>query len=404
MRTVLLFLSVFIFGILWSQTETPVPKEEKNYLNNELEPATNSVQEEIEVLDEKQKNAEGKKQDLYLKGTLNKRGKSKAPAPVSNQQKIKISQQLFEQYENARENSNSPKSRSIADEDQQKLNNLVSKMESTNALSFEYNLAKYVNGNHDVANFSYLNKAYELNKNSQEAVQLMLAYYEITSDKNKRKEFSQQLKALNVFSKETYAYLKNVLNSVPVNGILITHGSLDTYPIFVLMDTESFRTDVRVVSLDFLQSEAYRSKIKNQGVSLPESTVINTAYFKNLCDLNKVKQLYLSFTIPKNYFQEIQSNLYVSGLSFQYSPVKKNNMEILIINWNKFDKSIFEFESAPNNESKQLISNYLVPLVLLKKHYQKENKFGKAEEMGAYISKVAEWKSKEKTVEKILSN
>lgn len=404
MRTVLLFLSVFIFGILWSQTETPVPKEEKNYLNNELEPATNSVQEEIEVLDEKQKNAEGKKQDLYLKGTLNKRAKSKAPAPVSNQQKIKISQQLFEQYENARENSNSPKSRSIADEDQQKLNNLVSKMESTNALSFEYNLAKYVNGNHDVANFSYLNKAYELNKNSQEAVQLMLAYYEITSDKNKRKEFSQQLKALNVFSKETYAYLKNVLNSVPVNGILITHGSLDTYPIFVLMDTESFRTDVRVVSLDFLQSEAYRSKIKNQGVSLPESTVINTAYFKNLCDLNKVKQLYLSFTIPKNYFQEIQSNLYVSGLSFQYSPVKKNNMEILIINWNKFDKSIFEFESAPNNESKQLISNYLVPLVLLKKHYQKENEFGKAEEMGAYISKVAEWKSKEKTVEKILSN
>lgn len=403
MRTVLLFGSLLFTLVLWAQTETPNPKEEKsNFIYNNAEPELKEVEKE-----KSSKDIEGKKDEIKGRNAVLKKSKSKsvAPAPVSNQQKIKISQQLYQEYDDVREQSQSPRSRTISLENQKNLNKIVDKMESNNSMSFEFNLAKYVNGNHDLANFQYLEKAYKQQSSNQEVVQLMIAYYEISSNKSKRKEFSKKLKDLNVFSKETYAYVKNVLNSVPVNGILVTHGSLDTYPLYVLMDVEGVRTDVRVVSLDFLQSETYRNKITNAGVLLPSNhSAINTNYLREFCDLNKFKALYLSFTIPKNYFEGIKSNLYASGLVFQYSVKKLNNMEAVIISWNKFDKGIFEKQTQPNNESKELISNYLVPLILLKKYYQKENNFGKAEEMGAYISKLAEWKSKEKTVEKILSN
>jgi hypothetical protein len=252
--------------------------------------------------------------------------------------------------------------------------------------SFEFHYFKYVAGNYNVNLISHLKEAENLKPKNVD-VQVQLAAYHFI--KNEDKKLIQNLEFLlksKRIEAELLIYADDLIESVSPNGTLITHGFDDTYSALYQQKVLKKRQDVKIISLDFMQSEYYRNSLQSENYKIPKNAIIDVLFLENFCVENEAKNLQLSMTFPKPYLKQISPQLKVLGLTFLYgnSPEKlmEKNEEI----YEKINPS--KINAFTSEKVKSLSSNYLPLLLSLKSQYENESKPEKVKEINTLIEKI----------------
>ncbi len=283
---------------------------------------------------------------------------------------------------------------------QQAMDDAVSSLEKTAPNSFEYHYYKYVAGNYDVSLIGHLDKAESIRPNNTDVQVQKTAYYHITKNDSKTKEYLSKLVSSKRLDDDLKYYAEDLLLSVPKNGTLLTHGFDDTYSVLYTQLKFNVRRDVRVISLDMLQSEEYRSNLKKEGFNLPQRTTVDISFFKEFVSQNEGKSIAISLTTPKEYFKPIQGNLYLTGLVFEYHSGDYDNVHRNESLWDKKLKK-YPVDNAVNDKMKNLSSNYLPMLLVLYKHYKESGIQDKLEGVENAMTKVSVQCGKYETVKRL---
>lgn len=304
-------------------------------------------------------------------------------------------------YESTRYSFYSTTSKELTTKEETELDGIVGDMEDNVPQSFEYHYVKYLHGNHDVSQFSHLQKAYELKPDYSAMYDEMVAYYEITGNTQKKKEFCKKMEANNQWPAHAKNFAQNLLRSVPQNGILITHGELDTYPLFVVQDIVGERKDVKVISWELLHSEAYRKKIEKQyNIKIGWKENAKAEVMSKLTsDLAAAKNsVYIASTFSPELLGKIKDKLYITGTALRYSDAEFDNRTELKVNWEKNLRCEYLKKAINDNYTRRINTNYLPCLILLQQIYTDDGDKEKADAVKSLALKLARDAGKEDQV------
>ncbi len=270
----------------------------------------------------------------------------------------------------------------------QKLNFELIKIKNINQNAFEYYLYNYKIGNYDFERIEDLKMAAKLQPNHPEVIKSLSAFHYIQGDKELLKEQLSKMHSAKHFSSELTGFAEDVLNSMPDNAILLTHGEDDTYPLLIEQYINNTRQDVKVISLDHLQSEVYRNRLKNDGVRIPTGNKINTEYFKDFVSQNS-ENLVVATSLPQSYLKTVSNSISVEGLGFKVSSNQNSNAQqrkIVTIYNQHIDKSLNQKISSGGYN--KVLSNYLPFLFEIRNYWIDKGNQKKINEVESQIIRI----------------
>ncbi|ASS49036.1 MAG: hypothetical protein A3D31_05105 [Candidatus Fluviicola riflensis] len=322
-------------------------------------------------------------EDLNLEMDLKE--EEKADSPVIQQQV-----QMQERFEDNQYRSNSQYSRrSASPEEQWNMDASVGYYNAVLPNTFESHFYTYLAGHYNTDLYPELQAAAALQPENTEVKKQQAAYHIITNESDLALPVIKELIDAKVVSQGQLTYANDLLLSGEEATILIMHGFEDMFAVYYMQQNNAVREDVQLLSLDFMQSETYRAGWAAKNLVLPASTVIDTAYLAELCQLNSDKSLQLSMTIPKDYFVPMKNNLYPIGLTFRYSVTPIDNYSVNYSLW----KETLKFKlinEASNDSGDKWCPNYLPMLVSLRKQLVLQGNTTEEEAVNKAILKIGE--------------
>lgn len=270
-------------------------------------------------------------------------------------------------------------------------------LEQSSMSSFDYQYLKYINSPADNKDYLALQKAYELAPNNREVQFEMTKYYELKNDVFNKKELCKKLRT--TLSPELKEYAYNVLMSVEENGILITYGENDTYPIWILQELENLRKDVKVLNYDLLVNANYRKQQREKlGVKFSKKYNENIDVLEDIAIKNSSKKIYFSLTVSHLVLKKLKGNLYSTGLALKYSQISYNNTNTLKNNWENKFKTKELHSSTKTKTGTKIELNYLLALIQLSKYYKSNKLLAEYEEVKQIAIAIAKRNGKESQV------
>lgn len=385
--TVFLFMSLVSFGQSQTSGQAPAKAADKELDDKSLSADSLAIDEiqiegskKLKVVSSKSKSDSRK--NAY--GYEMEPAAEEAPAVIQSEQY----QNASISFESSRKQASYQRSqRSPSYNQQVEMDNAVDYFQQNSPNSFEYHYFSYTAGNYDVSLFEHLAEAERLRPNNSDVHVQLAAYYIIKEEKQQALNYFDQLIASNRLTNDVLKYAEDILVSTPKNGTLITHGFDDSYGVWYLQAAKNIRTDVTLISMDFLQSKEYRNRLSSKGYVLPSSTSIDVNYFKEFCTLNAGKKLAVSMTTPKEYFKPVLNQMYTTGLVFEYHTAEFNNFNRNVELWGKLLKK-YLIENATDEKAKQLSANYLPMLLQMRKVYHQQGDMKKVQELDGVIDKI----------------
>ena len=259
------------------------------------------------------------------------------------------------------------------------LDDIVKEMEKEVPDSFEYNDVKVWNdGYQDEQNERYLFKAYDLAPDRPEVYSSLVNYYEMKRDKAKEREICKKWFESNDQSPNLLNYNYNVLMSLEDNGIIITNGDNDTYPLWILQYVLGIRKNVMVVNIHLITVDSYRKKLfEENNIPADEFKALEkpeqASIIKHLITRSN-RPVYFANTLASDYYKNFEKDLYIVGLAFKYSKESFDNIAVIRNNYERnflldylkmgFQKDVSETVMSSMN------MGYLPFLIKLYDHYK----------------------------------
>lgn len=282
--------------------------------------------------------------------------------------------------------------RSISSTEEAELASIIQQMKGALGESYEYQYASYLQLNKKDDGLSYLEKAYQLDPSNPEIWDDKLFQAVIEENEADQRGFANALVEVGYYSGALMEYNSNVLNSIAQNGILITYGQLDTYPLMVMQKGFDYRGDIKIICVEWLNSEKYKKQLSKQlGLNVLHWTSQST--IKEI--IKDVKQtVYVGLTVPPAQLKELKNQLYCTGLAFMYSNGIVNNLQSLDYNWNNTFAKKYLTDQEPIN------ANYVMALVQLSTYYASTQNAAAKAEVDAYLNEIGKIHQLDKLIKK----
>ncbi len=388
MKFLLLFISIFgLTNLVFAQANV------NTTIQNNNSNATNSKEEIIIAPSSVPEEKENDLEEVTLKKTV-----ASEKSANSKQIEMKTNTSFLKNKKLA---ATQITSRTPTLEQQAEMNTAINYYKLNAPESFEYHYFTYIAGNYNLDLIMHLEKAKELKPTNSDVIVQMAAYHTIISDTSASGKELSQLVQMGKIEADVLTYDNALLNSVSTNGVLLTHGFDDAFGSFYLQQNNNVRNDVKIVSLDLMQSKVYRDSLQKDGFQMPNSQVVDVQFFQDFCAQNQSKNLNLSLTFPKPYLQPQINQLEVQGLVYVFKNPSKNmaseNQKI----WRTFSLSK-SFENVNTEKGKQLTANYLPMLFYLRDLYEKQNKKNEIPPIDKAIEKIGIQTNKLKQIQTIL--
>lgn len=282
--------------------------------------------------------------------------------------------------------------RSLSPQEQHEMQVTLNQQIAQAPAAFETQLNTYLLGRHNVQLAPFLLQAAALKPSDPIVRQQLLSYFHIMRNQQANDSLIQHMKSDGSLSAEQSNYGLQLMQSVQPGNTLLIHGYEDLTAVAEHKDD----AEKNIVSIDLLQSDAYREQLKNAGYNIPQQSKIDTAFVRQFCTENADKNLQLSMTIPKDYLSPISSNLFPMGLTFAYHPDLVDTYDWNNQLWNQ----IWDQQLIANKHVKW-IGNYLPMLLSLRKQYELTEQTEKVVEIDQIITKITQGTSQEKKVKQM---
>lgn len=299
---------------------------------------------------------------------------------------------------------------------------LISNMGKAVPESYEYNLVVFANGGLDLTLRPYLLKAENLGKDRTEHLEFSLILAELDRDTEKRNAIAKRMIEANVTSPGLMYYAYNMITALKPNSILFTTGDNDTYPIWFLQ-SKGIRTDVLCINTSLFGIKEYREKLSTlKGIPAwtidpydsklsPDSQKIAQSNFhKNIISHvaknSNAYTVYVALTLDKTMYENVADQLYLTGLTYEYSVSKMDNLAVLQRNFENYftlNYILFPFYyDISQGMVSSINANYIVPMVKLWEHYHAAELDKKADEIKTYLEFLIIGRPEEKEIIKII--